>query len=933
MLRILLALLALAVVLPAQAALGPDPGREWSSADSTHFRINYAAPQRRQAEQIADIAERVYARLSRELQWEPHGKIEIVVVDEFDLANGYSTPLPFNESSIYLTTPNAGELLDNGVWLEMLLTHELTHTFHLDKVHGVPDGLRNIFGRNPLLFPNEWQPTWNIEGIATYKESTPEAGRGRLRGPTFEALMRIEHERGFKSLSEINSDGRALPTSKQYLYGVYFYDFLARKYGPDAIYQYINNFSDNIVPRVHSNPVVVTGKHMDELWEEFITDLTQQMTQREAPLKTAPRADGEIILPANFFVDSLAPVADGVLAVVDDGLLRNQLAHIDAQGKVVPLVYVNSGAVVDVGPDGKVLIAQPDICNNHSFYYDLYTWSSAEGLQRKTQCSRYRRAVWAGGQIAALHMEGGISRLIMLEQHEKSWRELRTLYQTPDRVEAVDLAASPDGKHVALVIKQAGAWQVLEFDTTAGTPRVLFNYDAPLHGLRYSANGEGLEFIAVRDNVNNLWRYNPATSEFARLSHTYTAVTLHSGVAKDGSVVLGVLAADGTELRRMQTAAPIAKVKLASGKPGALQGETPTLTNKLGESSDYHALYSIYPRAWLPSVLADRGLTAYGAYTWGSDVMGWHNYMANVMWETSQHEAIGSLSYTYLDEHFLSVSRNLLAKQWTGSRNNETITIFDRETSVQWASMYPWLKAERRIHLGIGAAMQTTERVRIAGLTTRPQNERVSATFLRYDTRNTNWYSDGINRGNLSTLLYESYRPFNSYYDGYITRFDTHGYLPLGDTVLSARWTEAHAHGTTEAFQLGGAADISLTQPPMLNQRTLPLRGYQSGEAVLTGLNARILNAEWRVPLADVDRHAMVPPIGINRLSAAIFMDAGSVWNNAGAKSKYYRGAGAELAGELKVYYRVALPVRLGVAMGLDGPGGHKVYFMMGKMF
>ncbi len=177
------------------------------------------------------------------------------MLDEFDIANGYSTPLPFNETALFLTPPDDGELLDNSVWLELLLTHELTHTFHLDKVRGAPNVLRHIFVRNPLLFPQLWEPDWAIEGIATYNESTPQLGLGRLRGPMYEAWMRIEHEKGFLSLAEINADGRALPTSKQYLYGAYFYDFLARKYGPDAIYKYIDNYSGNIVPRVYSNPV------------------------------------------------------------------------------------------------------------------------------------------------------------------------------------------------------------------------------------------------------------------------------------------------------------------------------------------------------------------------------------------------------------------------------------------------------------------------------------------------------------------------------------------------------------------------------------------------------------------------------------------------------------------------------------------------------
>jgi hypothetical protein len=933
MLRILFTLVALSILPHAQAELGPDPGRDWHSADSKHFRVNYAHPQRAQAERVAEIAERVHARLTQQLQWEPRGRIEIVVIDEFDIANGYSTPLPFNKSAIFLTPPDDGELLDNSVWLELLLTHELTHTIHMDKVRGAPNVIRHIFGRNPLLFPNAWQPGWAIEGIATWNESTPEAGRGRLRGPLFEAWMRIEHERGFKSLAEMNADGRALPISKQYLYGVYFYDFLERKYGPEAIYRYIDNFSGNLVPRVHTNPVYATGKTMDVLWDEFIVDLTEQMSRREAPLKETPRADGEVILPANFEIDSLAPVADGVLAVVNDGLLRPELVHVDAQGKLRHLAHVNAGAHIDARPDGKVLIAQPDICRNHNYYYDLYTWSAGGGMQRETHCGRYRRAAWLGEQIVALRTVGGMSTLSILEQREQNWRETRTLYQTPDQVEAVDLAASPDGKHIALAIKQAGAWQVLEVDSAGGAPRVLFGHDAPLHGLRYARNGDGLEFVAIRDGIYDLWRYTPGTKELARLSRTYTAVLSHSGVAQDGSVVLGVLAAGGTELRRMATGAPLAHAKAASGPAPVLQGKTPTITDTLGESSGYLALRSMYPRTWLPAVFADRGLTAYGASTFGSDALGWHNYTANVLWETSQHEALGSLSYDYLGRHFFNLSRNLWARDWTGSGNDETTTLYDRTTDAQWASMLPWLQSERRVYLGIGAALQTTERVQVAGLTTQAEDERVAATFLRYDTRNSNWYADGVNRGNLSTLLYESYRPFHSFYDGHVVRFDTRGYLPLGTTVLSARWTEARAHGITEAFQLGGASEYDLTQAPMLNQRDLPLRGYLGSETALRGQNARTANIEWRTPLADIDRHAMTPPVGINRLSAALFLDAGSTWDNGNPRSRYYRGVGIELLSELKVYYRIPLPLRLGIARGMDDPGGTRVYLQLGMSY
>ncbi|MDP2761974.1 MAG: hypothetical protein Q8O64_16535 [Sideroxyarcus sp.] len=925
--------LCLCAIASAAQALGPDPHRDWLSADSQHFRINYAAPQRARAERIADIAERVYASLARELHWEPRSKIEIIVLDEFDIANGYSTPLPFNRTALFLSPPDEGELLDNSVWLELLITHELTHTFHLDKVRDTPGVLRNIFGRNPLLFPNLWQPGWAIEGIATYNESSPELGQGRLRGPMFEAWMRIEHERGFKSLAEMNADGRALPTSKQYLYGVYFYDFLARKYGPDAISKYIHQYSGNfpLFARVHTNPESATGKTMDALWDEFIADLSAQMSRREAQLRAAPRADGNLILSANFRIDALAPTADGVLAVVNDGWLHTRLLHVDAQGKVRHLTEVQSGSHIDVHPHGTVLLAQPDICRNYNFYYDLYTWSPAAGMQRITECGRYRRAVWLGGRIAALRMEGGISTLSVLEQQEGEWRESQKLYASPEQVEAVDLAASPDGRHIALSVKQANAWQVLEFASAGGAPSVLFNHDAPIFGLRYAQSGDGLEFITAKDGIYNLWRYTPGAAELSRLSHTYTAVLLHGGIARDGSDVLATLAAGGTELRRMQISASLAQTE--SHRTHALQGDTTPITHPLGEAGDYHAWYSMYPRSWLPAAFADRGLTAYGVFTFGGDALGWHNYSANLLWETTQHEAMGNFSYDYLGEHFFSITRNLWARQWIGGNGNETTTIYDRTTDAQWVSMLPWLQSDRRIYAGIGAAQESTERVYIAGITTRPQMERVAAAFVKYDTRGSNWYATDYNRGVLASLLFETYSPFKGDYDGHLARLDAQGLWPLGSTVLDARWTEVRATGSTEPFQLGGAFQHSLTQAPMLNQRNLPLRGYAGSEWQLRGRNTRTMGIEWRTPIADIDRHAMIPPVGINRLSASVFLDAGRAWDSGSEPSHYYRGVGVELIGEIKLYYFIPLPLRLGIARGLDDPGNTRMYLQLGQLF
>src|SRR5882672_3990619 len=92
----------LAAATPAQAQMA-DPWANWESADSAHFRVHYRAAQRAQAEQVARAAERVYPRVTGALQWEPRGRTEIAVYSELDIANGFTTPLPFNLIGVMLT--------------------------------------------------------------------------------------------------------------------------------------------------------------------------------------------------------------------------------------------------------------------------------------------------------------------------------------------------------------------------------------------------------------------------------------------------------------------------------------------------------------------------------------------------------------------------------------------------------------------------------------------------------------------------------------------------------------------------------------------------------------------------------------------------------------------------------------------------------------
>ncbi|MFM2069168.1 MAG: hypothetical protein RLZZ584_4077 [Pseudomonadota bacterium] len=968
-----------ALPLAAQAQ-SHDPFAAWQTAETANFRIHYRAEHRAQAEQVARIAERVYPRITQALQWQPRGGTDVVISNEFDLSNGHSTPLPFNAMTLYLAPPDSGELLDNSRWLELLVTHELVHVVHLDKVRSVPRVLQSIFGRVPWFFPNLYQPLWVMEGLAVQFEGDASQGRGRLHGPLFDAWLRTERERGFIQLNELASDGRALPLSKNYLYGAYFFEWLARTYGASAPQQFVERYSGNIVPRFHTNPYELTGKTMDELWLAFLDDLTRQVDARNAQLRQQPETVGAPVpLPgerrgALFDITSLASLPGGAsLAVVDDGLGAAQLLRIERDGSQRRLsTLATSFARVDAAADGRVLVAQPDLCNTYDLAYDIYRLLPDGSLRQLTHCQRLRRAVHAGpGQIAAIRQDAGRTSLLLLDAEG---RQQRVLHPGAADLDLIDLAASPDGSQLSLIARVGGDWRLLALDPARpdAAPRLLARLDAPVHSLRHSA--AGLEFIAVRDGVPNVWRLAGAgsgtgtgTGQLQRLTHSHSAVTAQGGTAADGSLLVAVLAPGGQALRRLPattTLQTVAALPAGAGRSGANTATSPwpdtaasagtgatspagtsaTGEPGLGAGRGYSALRSIAPRYWLPTlVLNNRGMNQLGASTAGADALGTHQYAASLAWETSQGEAVGAVEYMWNNSQLFALTRDLTPRAWSGEQGKETTTVYDRRTQAQWLGLLPWHRIERRISLGLGAAIDRVEQVRLAPpaatrSSIRQRDEKLAAALVDFDTRGANWWSEGANRGQRTTLLYETYKPFarsgSGDLDGSVLRLDARGYLGIGSGVLAVRHTEVRAHGRTERYQLGGAADPQLQLGIALNQRDLALRGYAGDEPALQGASARVSSIEWRMPLADIDRHTMVPPIGINRLSLNLVADIGGAWDAGQSKpASYYKGVGAELLGEVKLLYTLGVQLRLGVARGLDEPKATQGYLTVGRAF
>src|SRR5438094_651511 len=149
-----LVVVALAASFAPRAGAQLVPNARWRTIRTEHFRITFTPELIEQARRAAINAERAYAGLARELV-PPRGTIDLVIADNADYVNGYATPFPTNRIVVFAHPASDEQSLRNySDWNELVVTHELTHIFHLDRVRGIWRLGQYVFGRNPLLFPN-----------------------------------------------------------------------------------------------------------------------------------------------------------------------------------------------------------------------------------------------------------------------------------------------------------------------------------------------------------------------------------------------------------------------------------------------------------------------------------------------------------------------------------------------------------------------------------------------------------------------------------------------------------------------------------------------------------------------------------------------------------------------------------------------------------
>jgi len=931
----------------AQAAVTHDPALQWKTLRTEHFRVHFHDDGIRLARHTAALAERVHQRLAPLIGWTPSEPVDIVVDDRKDVANGFASVFPEDRLTIYVSPPDGIDgLEDHDGWLDLLLTHEYVHILHLDRADGLPSTVRRVFGRNVWLFPNALQPRWLIEGLATWHETDRTRGIGRGQSSYFDMLMRMEVAQGIKPVRQINQMIASWPAGQTpYLYGVAFFDFVAAQYGEERIRALVDQYSDNLIPyRINSNARQVLGGDLDDLWPQFKVYLDQRHGTRLQAIRDAGLVTGDQLTHDGYYGGAAKAIPGGeIIYLRVDGRNEPALMRRRADGSVQCLAPVRPQAHFSVHPRAGVLVAQPEINRNSNLFYDLYRVNLTTGhTTRLTHGARYRFAVWnpEGTGILAVHNDGDQFALHLLDaagrrQDVLVAGETGAVYGEPDW--------SPDGRHVAMAVwRPQTGWNLEQFELATRRFERLTQDAAVKAHAHYTPDGQGLLFTSDHGGVYNLRRLDLTTRQLVTLTNVEGGA-FHPSQADSGQAVFYTgYHNKGFDVYRLDHPGsfptPVASQQTLSPSPA------PVISDTMGTVDDYSPYSSLRPRWWFPHLWFDSQRSEIGVITSAWDPLLRHVYYIDAAYDFRNDWFTGSIDYLY-DRYWptFKVHASRRSRLYLDV-NDDPARVAVTDTLLGEINL-PWMQARRDFSTRIAAyTVRDADGWVAAGYT--PQAERrdnVLGVALLYDS--TRRYPRSVSRSHgaqLSVTAETSDAIDGSDYRGEVYTVDGRLFLPLGrEHVLAARATYGWGTDSPRPFVLGGSRSSGPSplplEPvlvnPLFNQRDFALRGYDSGQAGLTGRRMLTGAVEWRFPLARVERGFMAPPLALHQVSGAVFVESGDAWYTGRHPDDPVTGAGAEINAETFVFYDLPFHLRLGYAYGFADNGGNHVYLQLGTAF
>jgi hypothetical protein len=964
---------------PAAGATRFDPALRFRRIETAHFIIYFHQGQSGPARRLARIAEDTWQALRTALGPPVPARTHVVLADQSDSANGWATPLPYNTIVLSAAWPAGFESIGHSDdWLRLVFTHEFTHIVHLDRSRGYARAVKSLFGRVPLAFPNLFEPTWQIEGLATYVESVI-TGQGRLHANDFRAIEREPARRGAAfPLSQANGGLIAWPGGHaSYAYGLGFHDYLAERYGPERMSALVERTAGRL-PYTGSRAYrEVYGASLGALWTAYQSELTRIAGRmRAGPVVRRLTHTGFVTLGPRFAPAPCTGCESEIVYSVRNPHEFPALKALPVDGgepRTLTRRYLGSTTAITAD---RILFDQQETGRNVGMYSDLYVLDRLSGaVQRLTTEARLRDPDLApdGRTLAAVREDRGTRSLVLVPLGPDGTpgsvvpllTEPETQYATP--------RWSPDGRTLAVERHPVGA----------GSEIVVV--DPVTKGVRSLARGatrattpawrpDGRAIVAAADTENgpfNIFEYMLDESAVRQLTDFPGGATWPA-VSPDGRTLVFVgYTQDGFDLfsRRYGpigevVARPSARVDgppaatradEAAGGPDATGGgvaaDEVSADSPLVESNAprYTPWPTLPPRAWMPLVFSDGDHVQAGVTAAGMDILGYHVISGALLWRAAAPAAAVGLPGRARPDWSVSYAYDRWRPRWFTSASRETS--FLRGASA--LDDRPSTLVERTMEAGVFFPLrrvQRSQRLLLSGLRTTSTVARADRdeSFARVAARAA-WslttaqrygYSispvEGVSVGATAELAGTGLDRLS---DAATVTADARAYMsgPLPHHVLAMRVAGGASTGPREIgrlFRLGGAAPNADVLDFGRGALSL-LRGF--GVDAFAGRRAAVANVEYRLPLTRIEEGVGTWPAFVRTVHGAVFVDVGHAWTDGFRAADVKTSAGAEASMDLVLGYVLPMTVTVGGAYGHDGagraPSGATAYVRIGRAF
>jgi hypothetical protein len=955
-----LALAAALFLCAARAAGGQlPPNEDWRTLRTRHFRVHFTPAVEEEARRAAVNAERAYTELSTELV-PPRGTIDLVISDNVDYVNGYATPFPSNRIVVYAHPPtDASGLRDYDDWNALVVTHELTHIFHLDRSRGIWRFGQAIFGRNPLLFPNLYEPTWVIEGLAVYFESRM-TGVGRLESSEHSMTARAAAlANRLPTLQELSPGTSRFPGGNVvYIYGSLLFDYLSRTRGPGSIRQFVESGSKTPFPFILTlTSRNAFGMTFQTAWEHWRDSLAREM---RSPHEVMPgwrqlTNGGRVALFPRWFGDTALVYAG------DKAREMPSAYQVTLSGRETRLGRRNGTSPNVRMPDGGILFSQPDFLDPYHIRNDLYVERNGSQTRLTIGARLTSPDARVDGEIVAVQDEPATTRLVRLSS---DGRTLVPLTPTSIDVQWADPRWSPDGSRIAAVKQSRGRSEI----AIIGSDGKMIDSFGATHAINsspsWSPDGTHIYFSSERGGSPQIYVADVTTfaPTVARISDASTGLFAPEPSPDQSQLATLLFKADGYHLGVAPFASltPVAtdstRTSPRSGCANCLAdvpGLAPLGASDSSRATKYSPWVSLLPRYWSPVVesTTDDG-TSWGAYTSGSDIVDRHDYVVEALHNSRWAQNSAWLWYRYAGFGLPLI--DLYASQ-NFSNANDTLatgaarapfgfTLRERIVSLQATFIRPRFRTYTLASIGAeleGLAYSTRPDTVLQLLSSiYSQSKSYPALIASAGWSNAQRPGLSISPEDGISISAAGRQRWRAGTTGGATRsvvgttlvyksLDLPGFA---HHVLALRAAGGITdEGSPDLFSAGGISGTALELFPGVTagqqRRTFGVRGYPAGAE--GGIRAYSAAVEYRAPLAAPSRGFRYIPVFVDRVSLTLFGETGRAFCPANADTTNgfctsanilnpaMTSAGAELNIDTGLQLDVQARLRLGLAFPL----------------